>query len=264
MVKPAYVLLPVLLLILAAGAFQARAGSVQIPAPGEPPIYPSLPVLPGVSSHQGSPGSVTGRIAGAADFSNPVVTHFVQTHTRVTPGMNTIAQVCDLWEEITNQWNYMPDSPEGNKYQPASISISTGLNGNCLDYAILNAAAITSLGGESRVVIAYDSAGNGHAYPEVYLGDYAGDIQTTGAYLAARYNTTAIFWHTEIGPEGRTGYWLNLDWQARYPGGPRFVDNGTYYASSISGTGAWYTDNGYPVRDPAVMLYQPGQESSAG
>jgi hypothetical protein len=169
-------------------------------------------------------------------------------HTRTPEGKNTISQVCDLWEAITNHWNYTPDPPEGNNYQPASESISNGLVGNCLDYTILNAAVITALGGESRVVTAYDSDGKGHAYPEIYLGNSAEDIQTIGTYLQSRYNTTAVFWHSTIGPDGTTSYWLNLDWQARYPGGPLFVDNGTYYASSVSGNGERYTDSGYPVR----------------
>jgi transglutaminase-like putative cysteine protease len=85
--------------------------------------------------------------------------------------MNTIAQVCDLWEAIYANWSNVRDPPDFNYYLPASDSIMNGLKGNCVDYAILNAAVIASIGGKARVVIAYDSQGNGHAYPEVYLGD---------------------------------------------------------------------------------------------
>ena len=249
-VKPVYLLLPVIILILAASALHVQTGSVQVPDQGARSAPSFLPSLPVISSHQGDPDDTARKIARSADFSNPVVTKFVETHTAPAGGMNTISQVCDLWDAITSHWRYVPDPPEGNQYQPASESVSDGLAGNCLDYAILNAAVISTLGGESRVITAYDAGGNGHAYPEVYLGNSADEIQTIGAYLNSRYNTTAIFWHTTVGPDGRNYYWLNLDWQARYPGGPLFVDNGTYYAHSVSGTSEKYTDSGYPAGTP--------------
>jgi hypothetical protein len=123
------------------------------------------------------------------------------------------------------------------------------MKGNCLDFSILNAAAIESLGGTSRVVIAYNPEEGGHAYPELYIGDSMEDLQTVGTYIVSRYNATNLYWHTTRSPAGITQYWLNLDWQAKYPGGPFFADNGTYYASYLTGTGERYFDNGTLVPD---------------
>jgi transglutaminase-like putative cysteine protease len=163
--------------------------------------------------------------------------------------VNTIARVFDLWELIDGRWKYVRGPPDTSRYQAAGSSVTDGLSGNCLDYAILNAAVVKSLGGDARVVIAENPKEGSHAYAEVYVGNSIADIEPVGAYIAQRYNTTTINWHTVTGSGGKTEYWLNLDWQAQYPGGPFFADNGTYYATYLTGTGQRYGDDGTPVPD---------------
>lgn len=98
-------------------------------------------------------------------------------------------------------------------------------------------------------MIAYNPEEGGHAYPELYIGNSMTDLQTVGIYIVSRYNATNLYWHTTRSPAGITQYWLNLDWQAKYSGGPFFADNGTYYASYLTGTGESYFDNGTLVPD---------------
>jgi transglutaminase-like putative cysteine protease len=249
-VKPRSVLLLALLIFVAAGAVLA-AGFPQGPAhglAGQAPA-PVLPVLSPTPFHAGQPDETAQRIAASADYRDPDVDHFVSLHTGTPGGVNTIARVCDLWELIYTRWNYVRGPPDYSKYQAASSSVTDGLSGNCLDYAILNAAVVKSLGGDARVVIGGNQKEGSHAYAEVYVGETIADIQPVGAYIAQRYNTTTINWHTVTGSGGKTEYWLNLDWQAQYPGGPFFADNGTYYATYLTGTGQRYGDNGTPVPD---------------
>jgi transglutaminase-like putative cysteine protease len=247
-VKPRSVLLLALLIFVAAGAVLA-AGFPQGPVRGldGPAPASALPILSPSPFHAGLPDETAQRIAASADYRDPAVDHFVATRAATPVGMNTIARVCDLWELIYTRWHYVRGPPDYSRYQPASSSITAGLNGNCLDYAILNAAVVKSLGGDARVVIAGNPEEGNHAYAEVYVGDTIADIQPVGDYIARRYNTTTINWHTVAGSGGKTEYWLNLDWQARYPGGPFYADNGTYYATYLTGTGQRYEDNGTPV-----------------
>jgi hypothetical protein len=251
-VKKRSVVLLVLLLcfVVIAGAAQVLTGFIQAPVlSGTAPIpASSLPALGSLAASGATADVIAEQIAGSVDYQDPAVKNFVAAHTRSTGSGNTIAQVSDLWEAIHARWRYVPDPATTNQFHPAGDTIRNGLQGNCLDYAILNAAVIRYLGGTVRIVSAYNPQGEGHAYTEVYAGDSITGIMAVGDYLAARYNTTMIHWHSTTGPDGSTQYWLNLDWQAPYPGGPFFADNGTYYASSLTGTGLQYTDSGNPVR----------------
>ena len=86
--------------------------------------------------------------------------------------------------------------------------------GDCDDFAILMAAVIEAIGGTSRIVLARH-----HAYTEVYLGlrdkpctlRLIKDIQDRYAGPQINYH---VDWDGEV--------WLNLDWTAKYPGGPFF------------------------------------------
>lgn len=234
-----------LAIVVVAGAVLAFTGLIHQPVTGaDPSPVAPLPTLPALAGHAGQPSETAGRIAQSADYQDPAVKTFVAAHTRSASGASTIAEVSDLWEAINANWSYVKGPPDFSYYHAASYSITSGMTGNCLDYAILNAAVITSLGGKARVVTAYEPTEGGHAYTEVYMGDTLFDLQAVGNYIASRYNATTIHWHTTNGPGGKTEYWLNLDWQAKYPGGPFFLDNGTYYASYLSGTGERYRDNG--------------------
>ncbi len=240
------VALTVLLLVMLAGAAVVFTGCIQQPVNQAQTPTPeiSLPALPVLTGHEGEPSITAQRITRSADYQNPVVKIFVRASTRSTGGASSIAQVSDVWGVISANWTFVRGPPDSSNYTPASVSITDGFTGNCLDFSILNAAVIRSLGGTARVVIVYNPVEGGHAYPELYIGDSMRDLQATGAYITKRYNATNVYWHTTTDPSGMTEYWLNLDWQAKYPGGPFFVDNGTYYASYLTGTSERFFDNG--------------------
>ncbi len=41
-----------------------------------------------------------------------------------------------------------------------------------------------------------------------------------------RYKCNSVAYHTQQDNQGKTQYWLNLDWSAKHPGGPFFHDVG--------------------------------------
>jgi len=230
--------------LFGAAQHAAPPGSAAPPAPGVP-SGPGIPVLLG---QPGTANATAARIAQSADYQSPAVRAFVDAHTaKGAGGPSTLADVFSVWEAIYANWTYVRDPPGFNLYLPASRSVTGGMKGNCLDYAILNAAAVESLGGTARVIAAYDREGNGHAYTEIYVGDSMDAVRQVGDYIAARYSARTVHWHIADGPSGEKEYWLNLDWQAGYPGGPIFADNGAYYASFLSGKGARYADNGTEI-----------------
>lgn len=180
------------------------------------------------------------KIAQAIDYlNNPTVHNFaLQQVQHSSSGYYNIAQICDVWQSIYNQWTYVSDPPNFDYWTLASDSINNGLKGNCADYAVLNAAVIESIGGSSRVVTACAPGGSPcHASAEVYLGNSQSELQAASNYICSRYNCGSIHSHTVTDAQGNIEYWLNLDWQAQFPGGPFFQDDGTYHV--------FYPDGGY-------------------
>jgi len=182
------------------------------------------------------------KIAQAIDYlNNPVVHNFaLQQVQHSSTGYYNIAQICDVWQTIYNQWTYVSDPPNFNYWTSASDSINNGLKGNCADYATLNAAVIDSIGGSSRVVTACAPGGSPcHAYAEVYLGNTQSDLQKATDYICSRYmcGGSGISYHSYPDAQGNTEYWLNLDWSANFPGGSFFQDDGTYHV--------FYSDGSY-------------------
>jgi transglutaminase-like putative cysteine protease len=170
-------------------------------------------------------------ISQAIDYTNPTTRDFaVGLVKKSSSGSYNIAQICDNWEYSYNNWVYVNDPAGQDYYSPASRTINLGLKGDCDDFAILNAAVIQSIGGSSRVVTACaPNGGPCHAYAEVYLADTQSELQAAANEICSRYHCNMINYHTYSPPHGNTQYWLNLDWQAKYPGGPFFQDDGTIH-----------------------------------
>jgi len=186
-----------------------------------------------VTSEANSEDMRANLIAQAIDWQNPVVKNFANARVQKTSsgfsseGEINIAQVADVWQSIHNQWTYVSDPPDYTYWTSASDSINNGLRGNCADYAILNAAVIVAIGGSARVIRACPPDGSiCHAYAEELTDPTA--RQSISDYIGKRYGSKSINWHIETDFQGNTQYWLNLDWQANYPGGPYFKDNGIY------------------------------------
>ncbi len=176
------------------------------------------------------------QIVEAMDYTNPTTRDYaLSLIPQAHGGEYSIAQICDMWEAAYKKWTYVND-PKGTGYlSPASRTIQLGLKGDCDDFAILMGSLIQATGGSARVVTAYKSNGEGHAFAEVYIARDKSALQSAANYICMRYNCKSIAYHTHYDKNQNPQYWLNLDWSANHPGGP------FYQASELKA----YYSNGY-------------------
>jgi hypothetical protein len=157
----------------------------------------------------------------AIEYGNPKVRDFaikaIKKNTTETKGYEeflTLIQCFAVFKEINTNWTYVND-PKGEEYiAPASESVIY-LSGDCDDHSILMAAAIKSIGGTPRLIHT-----NGHIYPEILIGKRA-EMETIN-YLIKKVlfpqESHKKPLHYHIDEHGNI--WLNLDYTAKYPGGP--------------------------------------------
>ena len=161
------------------------------------------------------------KILNAIDYSNPKVRNFslmaVNKYFKDEKGYNdyfTIIQCFSVFKEINNNWNYVSD-PKGREYIASASESAKYLSGDCDDHSILMAACIRSIGGIPRLIHT-----DGHIYPEILIGKQA-DLETIN-YLVKKVlfpeESKGKSLHYHIDERGNI--WLNLDYTAKYPGGP--------------------------------------------
>jgi heme/copper-type cytochrome/quinol oxidase subunit 4 len=161
------------------------------------------------------------KILNAIDYQNPKVRNFALMATtenfRDTKGYHEyrmIIQCFAVFKEIKKRWNYV-DDPKGRDYIAAASESVQHFSGDCDDHAILMAASIRAVGGTPRLIHT-----GGHIYPEMLIGDKK-DLEAIN-YLIKEI----LFKRESRGKEihyhidERDQIWLNLDYTARYPGGP--------------------------------------------
>jgi len=126
-----------------------------------------------------------------------------------SPGTTGIKQIITIHRYISGEWKYVNDPMfvDRDYYSPAGRTISTGLAGDCDDYAILMASAIEAIGGKTRIMGGSCSEG-GHAWPEVYIGKKAAWNEAMRV-VAAAYPGRSI----QYLRDDSSDYWLCLDWQ---------------------------------------------------
>lgn len=161
------------------------------------------------------------KILNAIEYENPKVRNFAimatSKHFKGIKGhqdYSTIIQSFAVFKEINSRWNYVSD-PKGRDYIATASESLEYLSGDCDDHSILMAACVRSIGGTPRLIHT-----KGHIYPEILIGNKA-DLETIN-YLIKKVlfpiesNNKPINYH--IDEYGRV--WLNLDYTAKYPGGP--------------------------------------------
>jgi Ca2+/Na+ antiporter len=161
------------------------------------------------------------KIISAIDYENPKVRDFaimaVNKYFKDIKGYNdyfTLVQCFAVFKEINNNWNYVSD-PKGEEYIASASESVRYLSGDCDDHSILMAAAVRSIGGTPRLIHT-----DGHIYPEILIGKRA-DMETIN-YLIKKVlfpkesKGNTIHYHIDE----RGNVWLNLDYTAKYPGGP--------------------------------------------
>ena len=165
------------------------------------------------------------KILNAIDFENPKVRNFAVSATvknfKNTKGFNqfrTKIQCFAVFKEINERWNYVND-PKGEEYIARASESVQHFSGDCDDHAILMSACIRAIGGTPRII----DTGN-HLYPEILIG-------TKSDFEAITYLIKEVLFKKEskhkkinyhIDEYGQI--WLNLDYTAKYPGGPFLSD----------------------------------------
>ncbi len=150
----------------------------------------------------------------ACDFNLPYTKVFANKLAARSKGPYNFGQVCEIFDYCYNKWSYVNDPADIEYVARASESIAASLTGDCDDFAVLMASCVLAIGGRVCINTGYNDHG-GHAFTEVDIsgldeGEVLEEIQKRfNAYgvssLATRRDGNHI--------------WLNLDWQARYPGG---------------------------------------------
>lgn len=161
------------------------------------------------------------KIIKAVEYDNPKVRNLAITATtkyfRDVKGYGkyrTLIQCFAVFKEINGRWNYVSD-PKGREYIAKATESVNHFSGDCDDHAILMVASVKSIGGVPRLIHT-----GGHIYPEILIGDKA-DLETIN-YLIKKVlfveesKDQTIHYHIDE----RGQVWLNLDYTAKYPGGP--------------------------------------------
>ena len=120
-----------------------------------------------------------------------------------------------VFKEIHQKWDYVND-PKSKQYIAKATESLVHFSGDCDDHSILMVSCIRAIGGVSRLVHT-----NGHIYPELFIGDKK-DLETVN-YLIREVlfkeeikKSKGVYYHEDE----RGNIWLNLDYTAKYPGGP--------------------------------------------
>lgn len=167
--------------------------------------------------------SVAPAIAAAIDVSSPATRNASVRIAAQDEGPFRVEQVARIWSHVRAHWRYVND-PHGDEYfAPASQTIENGYAGDCDDFAIVLASMVEAIGGEARVVM-LDGDQGGHAYAEACI---KGEPQEVAQRLSVHYQRN---WDRYLGRQELENIhfrsspecpvWLNLDWNARVPGGP--------------------------------------------
>jgi hypothetical protein len=161
------------------------------------------------------------KILNAVDYDNPRVRNFAVMATTKNfrnfkryGDYRTLIQCFAAFYEINSRWNYVSD-PKGKDYIAGASETVSYLSGDCDDHAILMAACVRAIGGTPRLIHT-----TGHIYPEILIGT-RNDLETVN-YLVKKVlfikESENQELHYHIDERGQI--WLNLDYTARFPGGP--------------------------------------------
>ncbi|NOY93841.1 MAG: FHA domain-containing protein [Deltaproteobacteria bacterium] len=161
-------------------------------------------------------------VVAAWDSTTPLTRNTAVQFAAGDQGPYHVEQVARIWNEVRGRWHYVND-PRGQEYfARASESIANDYAGDCDDFAIVLAAMITAIGGESRVVM-MDGPGGGHAYTEACIRDDPDAVRDRLATYYRDHRDDRLgrqrLREIHYRPSESCPVWLNLDWNAGVPGG---------------------------------------------
>jgi hypothetical protein len=160
----------------------------------------------------------------ASDYENPITRKYALNLASKNAGSFNLRQVFTIYDDLINKWQYVNDPKSNELIANASFSIETGFKGDCDDYAVLMSSLIQAIGGKTRIVNGFNKKSS-HAYTEIFIGDLE-KKQEASYLLHKRYGRNypnGLVIHYSKDQNGH--FWLNLDWNAKYPGGPYFSSN---------------------------------------
>lgn len=161
------------------------------------------------------------KIISAIEYNNPKVRNFAimatNKHFKHVYGYKnykSLIQCFAVFKEINSKWNYVNDPKNGDYIARASESLLY-FSGDCDDHSILMAAAVRAIGGTPRLIHT-----KGHIYPEILIGKES-DLEIINFLIknelfSRESQNKQLHYHIDE----RDNVWLNLDYTAKYPGGP--------------------------------------------
>lgn len=161
------------------------------------------------------------KILDAIEYQNPRIRNFAimatSKHFREVKGyydIHTTIQSFAVFKEINSRWNYVSD-PKGRDYIAKATESLQYLSGDCDDHSVFMAACIKSIGGTTRLIHT-----KGHIYPELYIGTQKDLEQINYVIKKVLFPTESKNQTLNYHIDERGNIWLNLDYTAKYPGGP--------------------------------------------
>ncbi|MDQ3035868.1 MAG: FHA domain-containing protein, partial [Myxococcota bacterium] len=163
---------------------------------------------------------IAARISAAIDPNHPRTRNLAVRIAADDDGPFHVEQVARLWSHVRTNWHYVSDPRGGEYFAQASETIENGMAGDCDDFAAVIIAMVQSIGGQGRMVMV-DGDDGGHAYAEVCI---EAPPEEVAQRLAAFYRSERAPQHADVGDihyrsDDACPVWLNLDWNARVPGG---------------------------------------------
>jgi Ca2+/Na+ antiporter len=161
------------------------------------------------------------KIIDAVEYQNPKIRNFaiiaINKNFMDLKGYHdysTIVQAFAVFKEINSRWNYVSD-PKGHDYIAKATESVQYLSGDCDDHSIFMAACIKSIGGTMRLIHT-----KGHIYPELLIGSKIDLERINYAIKKDLFPTESRHKPINYHIDERGKIWLNLDYTAKYPGGP--------------------------------------------
>jgi hypothetical protein len=161
------------------------------------------------------------KIIDAVEYQNPKIRNFAIVainknfmNLKGYHDYSTIVQAFAVFKEINSRWNYVSD-PKGHDYIAKATESVQYLSGDCDDHSIFMAACIKSIGGTMRLIHT-----KGHIYPELLIGSKIDLERINYAIKKELFPTESRNKPINYHIDERGKIWLNLDYTAKYPGGP--------------------------------------------
>lgn len=159
-------------------------------------------------------------VAASIDPAHPRTRNLAVQIAASAGGPFRVEQVARVWSHVRREWRYVSDPRGGEYFATASETIENGLAGDCDDFATVVIAMLHAIGGQARMVMV-DGDGGGHAYAEVCLESEPHEVARRLAAFYAGNDAPERVALEDIHYRSDTAcpVWLNLDWNARAPGG---------------------------------------------